>query len=357
MKILYMAFDAKNYALRICNEIAKQGHEITVFVLKKDFFDNTCKIKMEDNIEVIELDESDFFDDDKFMKTYIDKIKNADFDVIFGVTIIITQMVHYLGRKLNIPKIMMLLDIPIHLIEKQKERKKGWEICKPLLLNMDNIIFNTIIARDEFSKMFGKNFPEKNILTYPTYLPKKYYKSGIDIDGDYVISVCRLNSEKNCLIIPYALSKLKVLNKYVAIGKDGGQLNKIKKTCKQFNIEFIHYSNITDDKKFELIKNSSILIYPQNTEYIGGLPPFEGMFVGKPVITTDFPVLKNLYGNKCSYFKNNNIDSLSVQIGVLSSLKRTIFKTQLESAAEETQKDASFKKIADGIINILEETK
>ena len=57
MKILYIGLDARNYALRTCNELALRGHEIFAFVFKEDFFDKKRKIELENNITIEEIDD------------------------------------------------------------------------------------------------------------------------------------------------------------------------------------------------------------------------------------------------------------------------------------------------------------
>jgi len=355
MNLLYIALDAKNYALRICNEMAKQGHKITCMVLNKDFFDNEVKIDMEENITVFELQQKEFYKADIFLKKYFEHIKNANVDAIFGVSILATPIVDYLATLLKKPKYMMLLDVPIDLIEKEPARKRDWGYHVPLLKRMNDVIFSTKIARDEFNRVYGKYYPNDNIVTYPTFLPEKFFKSGIKNDEGYIVSACRLTPTKNCIIIPYAMSKLKTVNTYVAIGKDGGQLKQIRHACEKFGINFVHYDGITDERKFEIIKGASMMIYPQDSKYIGGLAPFEGMFVGIPVIVPNLKVLKDLYQGNCSYFDNGGIYSLATQIAMLSLLKKEYLIDRLEISAEFSKQEVSFEKAAKGILNVLEE--
>jgi len=244
----------------------------------------------------------------------------------------------------------MLLDIPTHLIKIQEFRRTNWEIVAPLIISANEVITNTQVCRDELFSRIGRTIPDENVIPYATNLLLEYKNSGIDIDGDYALSISRMTPEKNCIIIPAALAKTNI-KKYIAIGGDGGQLGKIRTSCEKNGIEFIHKHGISDKEKFEVIKNSKFFIYPQNTNYIGGLAPFESMFVGKPTLVSDTATHKSLYSEFITYFENDSVDSLAKAIN--DTIDSPPSKEVREEASTHAHETATFEKMASSLIKVF----
>ena len=354
MKLLYIALDSLNHSIRICNELVKKGYEITLVAMDEDYYDNENipipdkKIKLiQDTLKNIENPET--FPYDKVKEKY---------DMIFGSTMRCAPICSVLKGKMKIPWYNMVLDIPTHLLMRYKARRELWEtIYLPSLDYADKILLNTNIAMSEYKRITGNRAKPCDVVTYPTHLPSKFFMEGLGKRGDYVISVGRLVAEKNFIIIPIALSMIKGINKYVAIGPDKGQLQKIKDMCKQYGVEFEHYTNVSGEKKMELISKSAMMIYPQHTEYIGGLPPYEGMFCGKPVICSMYKILIDLYGPNALYFTPGEVLELAKNISFVMSCKDELYERLGQNAAEFAEIEAGYEKFADGLHNFLENKK
>lgn len=87
----------------------------------------------------------------------------------------------------------------------------------------------------------------------------------------------------------------------------------IKQTAQKHNIPIQIYENITDFKKFELIKNSKVLVHPSVFEGFG-LPPAEALYCGTPAIVYDLPVYKDFFGDNLIYVEKGNVLQLSKEI-------------------------------------------
>lgn len=347
MNILYLAMESANWVINLCNEMCNQGHTVTCFVQMTDDYDRDNPPQEHENLKVFKLPMETFYTGKGF-EPYFERLRTEKFDMIFGSHGPVTPMVHFLGKNLNTPWGIMLLDIPTDLIQVQPQRAEMWRRWFPYFEQADEMVFNTYVARDEYEKFTGKRFPDENVVVYGTNLLPQFRDSGKDIRGDYIVSVCRLTPLKNCSIIPKALNMISGIDKYIAIGRDGGELELIRKLCNQYGIEFEHKVEITEEHKYELIRDSAMLIYPQKTPYIGGLSPFEGMWCGKKVVVPDLKVLRDLYGDGATYFKNDDENDL------IRAIMEIAPQTHGAQIAEER---ASYSTMSKGLIDIFKRMK
>jgi glycosyltransferase involved in cell wall biosynthesis len=314
MKILWVAGEATNWAIGYCRELAELGNEVLLVGNSEDLYDrenlNPGKVK----VKLLPFKDFNFMNiikitkDDKFVP-----------DVVFGSHIITTFNVWQVANTLKKPWGMMVLDIPSDLLKYDRKRMKLWNAYFDVLKQADSIIFNTEVARDEFFK-YTNNYIT-NVFPYAFNIPEEYIKKKINTEPEnYVVSVCRLTSIKNCGIIPIVIAHLKDKPKYIAIGRDGGKLEEIQSLCKQFGVEFEHKPDVSEEEKFKLIYNAKALIYPQDSEYIGGLSPFEAMSVGTPALVSDYKILRDLYERNVLY--SRNILELAQQIAFTINLNK-----------------------------------
>lgn len=314
MKILWIAGEATNWAIGYCRELAELDNEVFLIGNSEDLYDKEnidCgKVK----VRLIPLAD--------FNAAYIIRIATDEKfspDMIFGSHVNTIFPVYMAAKSLKIPWGSMILDIPTDLLKYDRKRMKLWNAYFDVLKQADSIIFNTEVARDEFFK-YTNNYIT-NVFPYAFNIPKEYIKKKINTEPEnYVVSVCRLTSIKNCGIIPIVIAHLKDKPKYIAIGRDGGKLEEIQSLCKQFGVEFEHKPDVSEEEKFKLIYNAKALIYPQDSEYIGGLSPFEAMSVGTPAIVSDYKILRDLYERNVLY--SRNILELAQQIAFAINLNK-----------------------------------
>lgn len=353
MNILYLAGESANFVIALCNEFCNQGHTVTCVAQTADEYDKENRIPSHENLD-LRFKKLPFDNIDSLAPELIFELQDKKFDIVFGSHTPISPLVKRLGEMMRVPWGIMLLDIPSDLMEQDVLRMRNWLYFFDILKFAPTLIFNTETARDEYFKFTKQFFPDKHVVPYATHMPEKFDMAGKDIKGDYVVSVCRLTPVKNCNLIPRALSLLDRKLGYVAIGRDRGDLSVIKDICEKNNIEFKHFEDVSEEEKFELIKNSSMLIYPQNTAYIGGLSPFEGMYAGKPVLTLDFKVLQDLYKNNVFYTKNDALE-MAESIAFINSLNPKLKADIVEKANQYAKKTASFENMAGGMLKIFKE--
>jgi len=353
MNILWVGFESSNWVINLCNEMCKKGNNITLICQGADEYDPKNTVKPHDNLEIIYQPYEIFEQPLKFRNVVLPQIINKKFDLLFGSHVNITPAMKLMSEILKKPWGIMILDIPTDLINKHNIRRKAWAFYFQKMRYADTIIFNTFVSRDEYYKFTHQYFPDENVITYGINMYDEFYQSGIDKKGDYALSICRLSPVKNCNLIPRALGFIDGIKKYKAVGWDRGDLEYIKRLCKVNDIEFEHLENITEKEKFELIRDCAMLIYPQNSKYIGGLSPWEGLFAGKPVLVPRVKILEDLYKDNVSYFINNDSVSLAREISFVNQLKPAVTKPIRERAARFAKKEASFEKMAERVLNIL----
>lgn len=346
MRILYVAAESANWVINLCNKFCELGHTVTCVVQQIDEYDSKNPIKEHKNLNRINVDFKTFFNPTLLKSKLLSTLQTQKFDIVFGSHAPISPVIADIAKTFKLPWGVMLLDIPTDLMYEDRNRMRQWLYWFDVLKYADMILFNTFVARDEYEKFTHQYFSDEYVIAYATNMPGKHDNCGIDIKGDYIVSACRLTPVKNCKIIPEALKLLDMNLGYVCIGRDRGELDIIKKTCKDNNIDFKHYESISEDKKFDLIKNSSMMIYPQQTKYIGGLSPFEAMYCGKPVILSNYPVLHDLFENNATYFENS-VETLAQRISYVHGTKRKLLKPFLKKSNDYSKRLASFNNMAE----------
>ena len=354
MRVLYVAAEASNWVINLCNEMAKLGHKVTCVAQKEDGYNKDSFIELHSNLKIIHTDTmEEFFTPNVIKNKVLPEYASNGFDLVFGSHAPISPIVYDIARAFNIPYGFMLLDIPTDLIQQQRFRMKQWQLWFDSMKHADAMVFNTFVSRDEYYDFTHQYFPDKNVIPYAINTLPEYDMAGVDIKGDYALSVFRLTTVKNGLSIAKAIGLMDRKIKYVAIGRDCGQLRDIKGFCDFNGIEFVHYANVSEKDKFELIKNCSFMVYPQMTEYIAGLSPLEAMYVGKPVITTDFKVLKDLYKDYVFYYDKSLIN-LAEKMSFAGNMNKRAFKDVFVNANKYVKEEATFPIMARRLLTIME---
>lgn len=353
MRILYFGAESCNFVLNLCNGFAKAGNEVVAVVQDIDEYDKENPVELHENLKRINIDYNKYFNPEEVKRILMEEMTVNRPDVIIGSHTPISPVVAELARTYSIPWGIMLLDIPTDAMMTDRNRMRSWLYWFDVMKFADTMFFNTHIARDEYLKYTNQWFPDENIIPAGTEMPEEYEGAGIEIEGDYVVSISRLTPAKNCKMIAAALSLLKKDLKYVCIGRDRGELPLIRNICKNYGVEFEHKENITQKEKFELIKNSAMVIYPQNTEYIAGLSPWEGMFIGKPTLVADMRIFKDLYKEHPIYFEQMTPESLAQKMAFVRSLRKEHLKDKLVKGVEYAKETANYDNIAKDMLKVI----
>jgi glycosyltransferase involved in cell wall biosynthesis len=361
MNILYIAGESANWVINLCNKICEKGHKVVCVVQQLDEYDKANPATPHQNLTRVNV-AYDIMFNPGLLEAELKKFNllnaSSQYDIIYGSHTLVSPAINYLGRRYNVPWGVMLLDIPTNLINEERFRATQWFQWFDILKYANSITFNTFVARDEYKKFTNQWFPDENVITYAVNVPKQYVKSGLKIKGDYVVSAFRLNKNKNASMITKALALLDRPVKQVVIGRDRGDLQKIKDIAKENNIELLTFiDTVTEEQKYQLIRDSSCLVYPQLSAYIGGLSPWEGMVIGKPTIVSDYKVLRDLFKEHVIYFNPESVEDLAEKIAFACNLNLDKAKDKLVAASDYALEEASFDLMADKLIKVFDRMK
>ena len=106
-----------------------------------------------------------------------------------------------------------------------------------------------------------------------------------------------------------------------------GVFTRVVTTAQNKKIDIKVYDKISDKQKFEIIKQSKVLVHPSCFEGFG-IPPAEALYIGRPAVVYDLPVYKDFYGNNLTYVEMGNIEQLSHSIEQLNhKIEHPVSKT------------------------------
>jgi glycosyltransferase involved in cell wall biosynthesis len=172
----------------------------------------------------------------------------------------------------------------------------------------------------------------------------------------FLLFVGRLEARKNIIGIIRAFEilkdKYKILHKLVLAGRFGYGKEKIEgkiKNCKHKD-DIIFPGYISDEEKFELLKNADVFLFP--TFYEGfGLPILEAQDAGVPVVTSNVSSMPEISGNGAVLVDPNK--PLEIAEAVRKLLSDKNFRDDIIEKGHSNEKRFSWESCAKGIAQIL----
>jgi glycosyltransferase involved in cell wall biosynthesis len=204
-----------------------------------------------------------------------------------------------------------------------------------------------IITVSEFSKSEIQkwlNIPDEKFTIIHNAVSKSIFCSDKDcqeVQENYILSVSSLDPRKNIDSIYKAFEKYNSKDiKLILVGISSPMFN--FKQSEDVKINSIGY--VTDTKLAELYKNAKAFVYLSVYEGFG-IPPLEAMSFGCPVILSDIPVFREIFGNAACYVDPYNINS--VVKGLQRVLTNSEYRNKLVNHGFEKAKEYSWKKSAE----------
>jgi len=370
MRIGYFGLENRSNVICLCNELAKLGHYVQAHVCPVGSYDDYKLLNLDEKLEIFDYKHSlELLSVKIFMVKSLKTVLKFKPDVLFGSHCQISDLMSNLSRFIGKPYVIQLLDIPTWLIEMEEKRRKQWSVWIPTLKKAKTIIVNHEVGREELKKGCGIDIPPENVVIYGINTEIADMVPDVDLSKEpmAVVSASRFVGFKANHAIIEALAILKKIGidvKYYGIGV-GDELKDCQTRAQGYELDATFYPGVSDFKKWELIKKSRILIYPQQTEHIGGLPPYEAFYAERSVIVSDYRILHDLYGDYPVYFKKGRYDERdSVFVDVESLTERMcemienydsdFYATKRIESKKYTEETATFKTMAKGINNVLE---
>ncbi|MEK7521787.1 MAG: glycosyltransferase family 1 protein [Patescibacteria group bacterium] len=203
-----------------------------------------------------------------------------------------------------------------------------------------------------------KRFPDVKQKVYVTYEGvDALSRGGKKDDRNYLLYVGNLYPHKNVETLVHALSRYHVLehgNKLIVVSRKTAFLGKFRKFIKTKNAKkFVELKTNVDDKELgSLYKNAKAFIFPTLSEGFG-LPGLEAMSASTPVVCSDIPVLREVYGNAPLYFDPKDPQDIADKIQKVLSNK--VVRINLIKAGKIQVKKFSWKKMAQETLSVYRE--
>lgn len=115
---------------------------------------------------------------------------------------------------------------------------------------------------------------------------------------DYLLYVGNVYPHKNLRVLLSALTQLPG-KKLVIVAKPSPFLSRVLAPWDQTNIQVL--SNLTDSQLVQIYQGAALLITPSLMEGYG-LVGLESLMVGTPVVASNIPVYREVYGKQVTYF-------------------------------------------------------
>ncbi len=286
-------------------EFAKMGHCVYLLCNKKNRLFDSGKTEEHKNLITIDLP----FQEYRYEHLTLDHKP----DVCIGMDQSVSPFVAEYRDRARVPSYCMFLDLPIHVIDGKdavnynptySQRYYYWINCA---LELDGVIFNNSVAVDEFKRRYKRkahlvfySVSQDNALDNFDYSPSK----------DYVFGCNRIISYKRTDLALQAIRRTDYAYKHSFVSGDKVEMEKTYAIANASPNKFMFYEKASEDRKMELFYNAKLTVYPQMTEWIGGLSILESWSVKTPGVCFDYPVLRELYADCVLYVKPGSVIQL-----------------------------------------------
>lgn len=185
------------------------------------------------------------------------------------------------------------------------------------LIVPSNTVKNQILARyhQEPSKIHV--IPEAPSLVFRKPLDIRNYE--LEIPTNYLLFVGNAYPHKNLSTLLKAFSLIKDKNlKLVIVAKQNPYLESLLKNADRSRL--VIFSGLTDQELVQVYRSARALVTPSLMEGYG-LPGIEALILGTPVIASDIPVYREVYGAHVIYFDPQSPPRLAQAIDSLGNFK------------------------------------
>ena len=219
-----------------------------------------------------------------------------------------------------------------------------------IIKSSKRILTDSIFSKNEIINRFHIDKDRINVI-----------HCGISFSRDEVDQFKKINDNTNYILFVGSISQRKNLNSLLKAFLNIKDENLILKVVgcsyshmkseninNNANVEFLE--NISNNELITLYSNAKLLIFPSFYEGFG-IPPLEAMFCKCPVIASDIPVIKELYGDSVLYIDPYDINSIKDNILLL--LHDNKLKDELIRKSAEKIKEYSWIKSGEKVISII----
>jgi len=175
------------------------------------------------------------------------------------------------------------------------------------------------------------------------------------VDNPYLLFVGNRKKHKNLslLVEAFAIIKDKIPHYLVIAGSKEKERDEVDMLVKNLNIQerVVQFIKPSDEIIISLYKFADLFVFPSLFEGFG-LPPLEAVSLGCPVILSDIPILREIFGEAGFYFNPYSEEALAEAI--LKVILDEEFKIGLLEKQKERLKMFDKNKIIDQYISLFE---
>jgi glycosyltransferase involved in cell wall biosynthesis len=175
------------------------------------------------------------------------------------------------------------------------------------------------------------------------------------INKPYLLFVGNRKKHKNLILLvkAFAMIKGKIRHYLVIAGDKEKERDEVDILVEKLNIQerFIQFIKPSDEVIISLYKFADLFVFPSLFEGFG-LPPLEAVSLGCPVILSDIPVLREIFGEAGFYFNPYSEEDLAKAI--LKVISNEEFKIGLLEKQKERLKIFDKNKIIEQYISLFE---
>jgi len=324
---------------KICSSIAELGHKVYL-VSHGNVSKFETSYEEKNNFEILNI------------PNYNHKLLNIDhssIDFVLGIDQSVAPFVAEYKRIYSKPSYCIFLDLPLHVIDgtdavnynfNYAQRFYYWINCA---LELDNIIFINQYVANKFEEIYKRKPLVINFAVTEDFGDIQEEKS------DYISSCGSLVPYKGMSLLIDALRRLPYSWKHIT-ASDVVQFKKHVEIILKDRVEILH--KLGDREKMIVMSCSKIFVYPQISEWMGGLVPIEAMSVHTPVVCFDYPIFRELYEDSVLYAKKKSILDLRAKINLLYDDK-DLYKEMQNRGYELFKRRYTRKTMSKNLINIF----
>lgn len=298
---------------RIAIEMAKLGHKVTLLCNENYRIFELGDLLTHPNLTILNMPFSGY--------RYDNLVLDEKPDICVGMDQSVCPFVSEYKSYEKIPGYCMFLDFPVHVINGQDlmnynyqyaQRYYYWLQCS---LELDGVFFNNGVAQEEYYKRYKKT----SSLVFYAVMSDGYLDrfSEETPTKDYVFGCHRLIPYKGTDLLVKALKRLDYKYKQAFVSGDKNHLFILESLIKELSQPAEFFNKLSEPEKMFMFYNARLVVYPQITEWIGGMSIIEGWSVKTPGVCFDYPVLRELYQDCVVYAKPNSILDLREKIDML----------------------------------------
>ena len=225
-----------------------------------------------------------------------------------------------------------------------------YRVVTPVVARMSKkVITVSEFSKNEIIRLIG--IPEEKITVIQNAVSsviRKQQSNGTGEKGRYILSVTSLDPRKNLarLVYAYKMAGIETEVQLALAGKSDPVFNM------ELTGEILAHSAgyVPDDELSSLYENAALFVYPSLYEGFG-IPPLEAMSLGCPVILSDIPVFREIFGDAAHYV--DPLDTGSIRDGILQVLNNEAYRTELIRRGHERVKLYSWERSADKLYSII----